>query len=100
MSRVALNVGSGVVKMSWRKGGSGSELLVATLDGLVRLVDVRLGKVLADCSGHTEAILDFAQSKYEHGSIAYFSFIRFGPNQMRKKIKHKLFATRCHIISN
>ncbi len=62
VSRLALSVGSGVVKMAWRNGGSG-ELLVATLDGLVRLVDIRLGKVVADCSGHTEAILDFAQSK-------------------------------------
>ena len=65
VSRVALSVGSGVVKMCWRNGNDGvGELLVATLDGLIRLVDIRLGKVVADCSGHAQAILDFAQSKY------------------------------------
>ncbi len=63
VSRAAVNVGSGVVKMSWRNGNNDSELLVATLDGLIRLVDVRTAKVLADCSGHTEAILDFTQDK-------------------------------------
>ena len=49
--------------MACRKG-SQSEILVATLDGLVRLFDVKLGKVVADCSGHTASILDFAQTRY------------------------------------
>lgn len=61
VSRHTERVGSGVVKMACRKG-SQSEILVATLDGLVRLFDVKLGKVVADCSGHTASILDFAQT--------------------------------------
>ena len=50
------------MKIASRKNST-SEIFVATLDGLVRLIDVKLGKVVADCSGHTASILDFAQSR-------------------------------------
>ena len=60
---MAFSVGSGVVKMVLPNASNPHHLLVATLDGLVRLVDIRLGSVLADCSGHTQAILDFAVAK-------------------------------------
>ena len=62
VSRHSERIGSGVVKMMSRNN-SASEIFVATLDGRVRLFDVRLGKVVADCSGHTASILDFAQSR-------------------------------------
>ena len=47
--------------MQWRRGNE-NQLFVSTIDGLVRLVDVKTGKILADCSGHTASILDFSQS--------------------------------------
>lgn len=62
VSRQAFSVGTGITKMEWRQG-SHTEVLVATLDGLVRLADIRMGKVLADFSGHSASILDFAQSR-------------------------------------
>lgn len=37
-------------------------LLVATLSGTLRVVDVKVGKVVADLSGHTESLLDVSQS--------------------------------------
>eukprot|EP00095_Tigriopus_kingsejongensis_P003273 maker-scaffold675_size187964-snap-gene-0.28 protein:Tk03273 transcript:maker-scaffold675_size187964-snap-gene-0.28-mRNA-1 annotation:"hypothetical protein DAPPUDRAFT_187565" len=40
VSRQAFSVGTGITKMEWRQGSS-TEILVATLDGLVRLADVR-----------------------------------------------------------
>ncbi|TRY61942.1 hypothetical protein TCAL_03720 [Tigriopus californicus] len=66
VSRQAFSVGTGITKMEWREG-SHTEVLVATLDGLVRLADIRMGKILADFSGHTASILDFAQSS--NGSL-------------------------------
>jgi len=70
VKRHSVNVGDGVVKMAWRKGGgtsvSGAASLplvyVATLHGKVAVVDARLGKVVGECSGHREAVLDFAQT--------------------------------------
>ena len=61
LSRTAVSVGTGITKMAWRNG-SQTEVLVGTLDGLVRLVDIKAGKVLADFSGHTGSILDFDQT--------------------------------------
>ena len=68
VSRHSIRVGSGITRLSWpgeAGGGSGRRdvALAATLDGLVRLVDVRGGKVLADCSGHSAAVLDMAVAK-------------------------------------
>jgi hypothetical protein len=48
--------------LCWRNG-SPHELLAATLDGTVSIIDVRVGKIIGSCSGHTESILDFAQSR-------------------------------------
>ena len=62
-------MGSGITRLSWpggEAGGGGGRrdvALAATLDGLVRLVDVRGGRVLADCSGHSAAVLDMAVAK-------------------------------------
>ena len=59
-------MGSGITRLSWpgeAGGGRRDVALAATLDGLVRLVDVRGGKVLADCSGHSAAVLDMAVAK-------------------------------------
>jgi len=66
--RHSVNVGDGVVKMTWRNGSSSAaatssdELFVATLHGRVAVVNVKTGKVVGECSGHTEAILDFSQT--------------------------------------
>lgn len=74
--RHSVNVGDGIVKMRWRNscGGTaaagaaaaaaaaGGHLLVATLNGKVVVVDVKTGKVIGECSGHKEAVLDFAQT--------------------------------------
>jgi len=73
--RHSVSVGDGVVKMRWRNScgtaGAGaaataaaasSQLLVATLHGKVAVVDVKTGKVIGECSGHREAVLDFAQT--------------------------------------
>ncbi len=49
--------------MSLRNDCKNHLLLVATLEGLLRIVDIKSGKILADCSGHTKPLLDFAQSK-------------------------------------
>jgi WD40 repeat protein len=62
VSRHSVSVGSGITKMSWRNSHP-DEVLVATLDGFVRVVDVRQGKVVAECSGHEAAVLDMDQSK-------------------------------------
>lgn len=63
VKRHTVNVGDGVVKMSWRKGStSNQQLFVATLDGKVSVVDPRSGRVVGECSGHREAVLDFAQT--------------------------------------
>lgn len=61
VKRVSVNVGDGVVKMAWRKG-SATLVYVATLHGKVVVVDARAGKVVGECSGHKEAVLDFAQT--------------------------------------
>ena len=58
-----MNVGTGITKMTWRKGAHPNEVFAATLDGLIRLVDVRQGKVVADCSGHEASVLDMDQSR-------------------------------------
>jgi len=88
-SRLAVSVGAGVVKLSWRRKSNGADscsgtaaatittsatgqLLVATLGGVVRLLDIREGKVLADCSGHSKAILDFDQSRSVANFTTYF----------------------------
>ena len=72
VKRHAVSVGDGVVKMAWRKGGGGTSsygaaslplVYVATLHGKVAVVDARLGKVVGECSGHREAVLDFAQTR-------------------------------------
>ena len=62
VKRVSVNVGDGVVKMAWRKG-SATLVYVATLNGKVVVVDARAGKVVGECSGHKEAVLDFAQTR-------------------------------------
>ena len=41
---------------------SNQHLFVATLDGKVSVVDPRSGRVVGECSGHREAVLDFAQT--------------------------------------
>ena len=56
-------MGSGITRLSWPGEGRRDVVLAATLDGLVRLVDVRRGKVVADCSGHSAAVLDMAVAK-------------------------------------
>lgn len=56
-----MTVGTGVAGMKWRNGHE-NQLFVSTIDGLVRLIDVKSGKILADCSGHTATILSFSQS--------------------------------------
>jgi len=64
VKRHAVSVGDGVVKMAWRKGDGERmhQVLVATLHGKVSIVDVRTGKVLGQCSGHTLPVLDMAQT--------------------------------------
>lgn len=64
VSRHSVKVGDGVVKMQWRKGDqSAGQILIATLHGKVVILDYRSGTVLGECSGHTDAILDFSQSE-------------------------------------
>jgi len=63
VSRASVRVGSGITRLSWLGDGRRDIVLAATLDGLVRLVDVRRGKVVADCSGHSAAVLDMAVAK-------------------------------------
>ena len=59
VSRHSVRVGSGITRLSWL-GGSRDLVLAATLEGLVRIVDIRRGDVRADCSGHSAAVLDMA----------------------------------------
>ena len=59
VSKSSTKVGSGLVKLAWKD----SLILAATLDGLIRIIDPRSGKVHEDCSGHTQQILDFAVTK-------------------------------------
>ena len=79
VSRHSVNVGEGVVKMLWRNGKkadtststqpngstittSSSQIFVATLDGIIKILDIRSGEILGECSGHTAGILDISQS--------------------------------------
>ena len=64
VSRHATNVGDGVVKIMYRKVAqqNPTQIFVATLDGVIRILDTRTGKVIGDCSGHTAGILDICQS--------------------------------------
>ena len=76
VSKHSINIGEGVVKMLWRNvpnatavnnvnslnRKNSSQIFVATLEGVVKILDIREGKVLADCSGHTASILDICQS--------------------------------------
>ena len=64
VSRHSTNVGDGVVKIMYRKDAqrAPTQIFVATLDGLIRILDTRTGKVIGDCSGHTAGILDACQS--------------------------------------
>ncbi len=61
MSRITAKVGTGLTKMEWRP--ETTHLVVASLDGLVRLIDSKTGNVLVDCSGHMASILDFSVQK-------------------------------------
>ena len=56
------SVGDGVVKMSWRNNGANDQIFAATLHGIVAIVDVKTGKVIGECSGHKDAVLDFSQT--------------------------------------
>merc|ERR1719511_25195 len=76
VSKHSINIGEGVVKMLWRNvpnatavnnvnsldRKNSSQIFVAALEGVVKILDIREGKVLADCSGHTASILDICQS--------------------------------------
>ena len=64
VSRHSTNVGEGVVKMMYRNVAQNApvQIFVATLDGVVRIIDTRTGKIIGDCSGHTAGILDICQS--------------------------------------
>merc|ERR1719400_321553 len=68
VSRHSVNVGDGIVKMLWRNNSvtcsdrNTSQIFVATLDGLVKILDIKTGKIIGDCSGHTAGILDICQS--------------------------------------
>jgi len=75
VSRHSINIGDGVVKILWRNNNASStnivpsserknssQIFVATLDGLVKIIDTRTGKVIGECSGHTASILDICQS--------------------------------------
>jgi hypothetical protein len=59
VAKVTSKPGTGIMKLAWRS----TNILVATLEGLVRVIDPRSGNVLADCSGHLAPILDFALSR-------------------------------------
>ena len=39
-----------------------TQIFVATLDGIVKILDTRSGKILGECTGHTAGILDISQS--------------------------------------
>ena len=60
VSKLSTKVGSGLVKLAWTKD---SMILAATLDGLIRILDPRSGKIIQDCSGHTLQILDFGLTR-------------------------------------
>ena len=62
VSRHSVNVGDGVVKMLWRNKPHSTQLFIATLDGVIKILETRTGKVIGDCSGHTASILDICQS--------------------------------------
>jgi WD40 repeat protein len=59
VAKITTKPGSGILKLAWRS----TNILAATLEGLVRVIDPRSGNVLADCSGHLAPILDFALSR-------------------------------------
>ena len=59
VSKLTTKIGSGLVKLAWKD----SMILAATLDGLIRIVDPRSGKIIQDCSGHTLQILDFGLTR-------------------------------------
>ena len=59
MAKVSKVLGTGLVKVAWWQ----NYILVATFDGLIRIVDPRSGDTIEDCSGHLENVLDFALSK-------------------------------------
>ena len=59
VAKVSTALGTGLVKLAWWQ----NNILVATFDGLIRIVDPRSGNTIADCSGHLENVLDFALSK-------------------------------------
>ena len=90
VSKNSVNVGEGVVKMDWRnttknsenqpksdtsnfsavgashshinKINSQSQIFIATLDGVIKIMDTRTGVILGECSGHNAGILDISQS--------------------------------------
>jgi len=59
VAKISTVLGTGLVKLAWCQ----NNILVATFDGLIRLVDPRTGNTIGDCSGHLENVLDFALSK-------------------------------------
>jgi len=59
VAKVSKVLGTGLVKLAWWQ----NYILVATFDGLIRIVDPRSGDTIEDCSGHLENVLDFALSK-------------------------------------
>ena len=59
VAKVSTALGTGLVKLAWWQ----NNILVATFDGLIRIVDPRSGNTIADCSGHLENVLDFALSR-------------------------------------
>lgn len=59
VSKLSTKIGSGLVKLAWKD----SMILAATLDGLIRILDPRSGKIIQDCSGHTLQILDFGLTR-------------------------------------
>jgi len=59
VAKVSTVLGTGLVKLVWWK----NYVLVATFDGLIRIVDHRTGNTIADCSGHLENVLDVSLSK-------------------------------------
>jgi len=59
VAKVSTVLGTGLVKLAWWQ----NYILVATFDGLIRIVDPRSGNTIEDCSGHLENVLDFALSK-------------------------------------
>lgn len=59
VAKISKVLGTGLVKLAWWQ----NYILVATFDGLIRIVDPRSGDTVADCSGHLENVLDIALSK-------------------------------------